>query len=123
MRGGDDADADADWALTADADHFAVLHDAQQAHLRGERQLADFVEEQRATVGLLEPALPPRLRAGEGAGLVPEELRVDQLGSNRAAVHAAERPGPKRRVLVDGARDDLLAGAGFAKEQDWRAAA
>ena len=37
VGGGDDADADADRALAADADHFAVLHDAQQAHLRGER--------------------------------------------------------------------------------------
>ena len=60
MRGGDDADVDADRPLAADAHDFAVLHDAQQAHLRGERQLADFVEEQGAAVGLLEPALAPR---------------------------------------------------------------
>ena len=56
-------------------------------------------------------------------GLVAEELRVDQLGGDRAAVHAAERPAAKRRVLVDGARDDLLAGARFAEEQHRRVAA
>ncbi len=67
MRGGDDADLDADCPLTSDADDFTVLHDAEQTNLRGERELADFVEEQRAAVGLLEPALAPRLRAGEGA--------------------------------------------------------
>ena len=62
VRGGDDPDVDVHRPLAADADHFAVLHDAQQAHLRGERQLADLVEEQRAAVGLLEPALAPRRR-------------------------------------------------------------
>ena len=80
VRGGDDADVDAHRPLAADAHDLAVLHDAQQAHLRGEGELADFVEEQRAAVGLLEPALAPRHRAGERALLVAEELRVDQLG-------------------------------------------
>ena len=60
MRGGDDADVDADGPLAADAHDLAVLHDAKQPHLRGERQLADLVEEERAAVGLLEPALAPR---------------------------------------------------------------
>ena len=96
MGGGDDADVDAHGPLAADAHDLAVLHDAQQAHLRGERELADLVEEQRPAVGLLEPALAPRLRAGERALLVAEELRVDQLGGDRAAVHAAERAGRGR---------------------------
>ena len=38
---------------------FAVLDDAQQTHLRGRGELADFVEEQRAAVSLLEPSLAP----------------------------------------------------------------
>ena len=122
VRGGDDADVDAHGPLAADAHDLAVLDDAKQAHLRGEGELADLVEEERAAVGLLEPALAPRERAGERALLVAEELRVDQLGGNRAAVHAAERPGPERRVLVDGAGDDLLARARFAEQQHRRAA-
>ena len=52
-----------------------------------------------------------------------EQLGVDELGRDGAAVDAAERAAPERRVLVDDARDDLLARAGFAKEQDGRAAA
>ncbi len=60
VRRGDDADVDAHGPLAADAHHFAVLHHAQQAHLRGEGELADLVEEQRAAVGLLEPALAAR---------------------------------------------------------------
>ena len=56
VSGGDDADADADGSFPSDADHFAILDDAQETHLRGERQLADFVEKQRPAVSLLEPA-------------------------------------------------------------------
>ena len=117
VGGGDDPDVDAHGPFAADAHDLAVLDDAQQADLRGERELADFVEEERAAVGLLEPALPARGRAGEGALLVAEQLRVDQLGRDRAAVDAAERAGAKRRMLVDGAGDDLLAGAGLAEQE------
>ena len=92
VRGRDDPDLDVHRPLAADPDDLAVLDHAQQPDLGGERQLADFVEEQRAAVRLLEPALAARGRAGEGALLVPEQLRVDQLRRNRAAVHAAERP-------------------------------
>ena len=60
MRGRDDADVDAHRPLAADAHDLAVLDDAQQPHLRGQRQLADLVEEQRAAVGLFEPALAAR---------------------------------------------------------------
>ena len=60
MRGGDDADVDAHGPLAADAHDFAVLHDAEQAHLRGEGELGDFVEEEGPAVSLLEPPLAPR---------------------------------------------------------------
>ena len=57
MRGGDDAHVDVERLAAADALEAAVLQDAQQPHLRRQRQLADLVEEQRAAVGALEPAL------------------------------------------------------------------
>ena len=112
-----------DRPLAADADDLAVLHDAQEPHLRGERELADFVEKQRAAVRLLEPALAARHRAGERSLLVAEELGIDQLRGDRAAVHAPERTAAEGRVLVDGAGDDLLARAGLAEEEHRRAAA
>jgi hypothetical protein len=49
---------------------------------------------------------------------VAEELRVDQLRGDRAAVHAAERAVLERRRFVDGTRDDLLAGAGLSEQED-----
>jgi hypothetical protein len=122
MRGRDDPHVDAYGTFAADPDDLAVLHDAQQADLRGQRELADLVEEERSAAGLFEPSLPASEGAGECALLVAEQLRVDQFGSDRAAVDAPEGPGAKRRVLMNGARDDFLAGAGLAEQQHRRAA-
>ena len=70
----------------------AVLEDPQQADLGRQRQLAEFVQQQRAAVGALEPALAGFDRAGERPLLVAEQLRIDQLVGDRAAIDADERP-------------------------------
>jgi hypothetical protein len=90
VRRGDDAHVYVQRALPADALEAAVLEDAQQAHLGRRRQLAHLVEEQRAAVGALEPALPLAGGPGEAAALVSEELGVHKAGRDRAAVHAQE---------------------------------
>jgi len=122
MCGRDDSHVDPDRALSADAHHFGVLDDAQETHLRGRSELAHLVEEQRAAIGLLEPALTAADGAREGALFVSEELRVDELAGDRAAVDAAERAVPERRVLVYCAGDDLFARSCFPEDQDRRAA-
>ena len=48
MRGGDDSQIDGDRLDAADRHDGALLNAAQQFGLHGQRQLADFVEEQRA---------------------------------------------------------------------------
>ena len=90
-----------DRAFAADTHDLAVLDDAKQSNLGGEGELADLVEKERPAIGLLEPALPAGDRAGEGAGLVAEELGVDQFRRDGAAVHTPERTTPERGVLVD----------------------
>ncbi|MCZ7682170.1 MAG: hypothetical protein M5U28_26615 [Sandaracinaceae bacterium] len=59
-------------------------------------------------------ALP--VRAGEGAALVPEELRLDERVADGAAVHHHEGLAGARAVIVDGPRRQLLARAGLADE-------
>ena len=44
-----------------------------------ERHIADLVEEQRAAVGLFKAPLTDLVRSGEGAFLVAEQLRLDQI--------------------------------------------
>ena len=104
--------------LRADRVDLALLQRAQQLHLRVERQLADLVEEQRAAVGLLELADALVDGAGEGALLVAEQDAFDQVFGDGAAVDRDERLAGAVAFALDGARDQLLADAAFAFDQD-----
>src|SRR4051812_14492749 len=117
---GDDADVDRAGALLADAFEIAFLQYAQQLALQFERDLADFVEEQRAAIGELEPADAVARRAGEGAADMAEELALEQFARDRGAIDADQRPVAAVGILVDGARDQLLAGAGLAGDHHRR---
>ena len=78
-------------AGVADPDDDPLLERAQQLHLQRERHLADLVEEQRAAVGRLELALLVGDRAGEGALHVAEQLALEQVLGDGAAVDGDER--------------------------------
>ena len=99
---------------------FALLQHAQHLGLNAEREVADLVEEQAAAVGDLEHAFLAGHRAGEGALDVAEQLALQQVLAQRIAVHRDERFVLAQAVVVDGARDQLLAGAAFAGEQHRR---
>ena len=79
VGGGHQPDVGADRLGAAQALELPLLQHAQQLDLRRQIQLADLVEKQRAALGQLEAALLGRLRAREGALLVPEELRLDEI--------------------------------------------
>src|SRR6185436_11227081 len=59
---------------TAHRLELAFLQYAQQLALQVERQLADFIEKNRAAVGEGEASVAPRRRARERAFLVAEEF-------------------------------------------------
>ena len=56
VGGRDQADVGADRLGAAEPFEFALLQHAQQLDLRGEVQVADLVEKQRAALGHLEPS-------------------------------------------------------------------
>ncbi len=93
VGGRDDAHVDFHGLAPADRLDFALLQRAQQLDLRGERQFADLVEEQRAAVGLDELAGVLVGGAGEGALLVAEQDRLDQILRHGAAIDGDERLG------------------------------
>src|SRR5258707_11465945 len=66
VRGGDDAHIHRNSLPAANALESLLLEHAQEFYLRAGRQVADFVEEERTLVGLLEAANAPLVRAGEG---------------------------------------------------------
>ena len=99
-----------------------LLQHAQDLRLRVGAHVADFVEEQRAAVGLLEAADALLVGAGERALFVAEQLRFEQVLLQRRAVHLDEVARRAQRVVVDRAGDQLLAGARLAADQAGRVA-
>ena len=81
------------------------------------RLMLDLVEEQGAAIGVLELADAALLRAGEGAGLVTEQFAFHHRFGEGAGVDRDERSVASARQVMQGPRDHLLAGAGFAKDQ------
>ena len=65
----------------------------------------------------LEKPDPVRVRAGEGAARVTEELALDQRVRDRAEVVRNERTRGARRERVERPRDQLLSGAGLSLDQ------
>jgi hypothetical protein len=118
VGGGDQAEIGAHFDGAADAVEAPLLDHTEQLGLERGAELADLVEEERASVGLFEAALALRGGAGERALLVAEELRLHQRVGDRGAVDGDE--GPRRALAggVDRARDQLFAGAALAEDED-----
>ena len=99
---------------------LALLEHAQHLGLRLQAHVADFVEEDRAAVGLLELADLLLGGAGERALLVAEQLGLDQLVGDRRAVDLHEALAAAQAVAVDRARHQFLAHAALAPDQHGR---
>ncbi len=80
--------------------------------------VADFIEEQRSTLGRLQQALLAVLRAGEGALDMPEQLGFDQRGHQRGAIHRSKRAlfAGSRKMHAPG--HQFLAGAALPQNQN-----
>ena len=117
MGGGQHAHVHRDGLVAAQPLDVPLLQHAQQLGLGARGQVADLVEEDGAAVGLLEAADAPGLGAGEGAALVAEQLALQQRLGNGGAVDGDERLVGAVAVLVEGAGDEFLAGAGLAADQ------
>src|SRR5207247_1889497 len=93
----------------------------QQLGLETERQVADLVQEQRSGVRHLEQPWLGRMRIGERAALVTEQLRLDELRREGRAVDGDERGGVARATSVDRPCEELLPGPRLAHDQGARA--
>ena len=69
-------------------------------------------------MALLELADAAPIGTGERPLLVAEELALEELLGDGGAVDGDERRRRARAVLVDGAGDELLAGAALAGDED-----
>ena len=99
-------------------DHLALLNDAQELDLHRRRDLADFIQKERAAVRGLEDAQAVLHRPREGAPRVSEEFALEQRVGEGAAVDGDKGPLRPRRRLVQPARESLFADAALAGNQD-----
>ena len=123
VRRGEQPHVDVDRLLAADRFEALLLDDAQHLGLRHQRHVGDLVEKERAGVGLLEAAATVRRCSGEGAAHVAEELAFDELLGDRRAVHRDEGAVRSAREPMDLTRNELLAGAVLARDEDARVGA
>src|SRR5579859_1989397 len=117
VGGRNNTDIHLDALVAADRTDFFFLQDAQQLSLQLQRQLANFIEEDRAPVGGLEQSLLRLQSAGEGAFFVPEKFAFNERGNERSAIDGHEGTSGERSPKVHGAGDEFFAGAAFSIDQ------
>jgi hypothetical protein len=115
---GHDAHVELSLLRSTDASHAACLEHAKEARLEIDRQLADFVQEERAAVGALEGAEVGSDGARERAALVSEQLALGQVGGDATAVEHDEGASRTSALLVKRMRQHVLAGAGLAEQRE-----
>mgnify|MGYP000518878715 CR=1 FL=1 len=117
VSGCNNANIHMDRSGTTNAIKLALLQYPQQASLRFQRHVTDFIEEQGATVCQFEASCPGGDRAGERARFVTEKLALQQGLGKRGAVHLDERAVPTLGQEVELRRHELLAGPTLADDE------
>ena len=112
---GNDADIGRDGLAPAQPLESPLLQQPQDLGLGARGHVADFVQQQRAAVGLLELADAPAVGPGKRPALVAEEFAFQERLGNGRAVDGQERRLAAAAVMVDGASDQFLARAAFPK--------
>ena len=101
VGGGEDAHVHLYRRGAAQPVDLPLLQRAQQLGLQAHVHLADLVQQQGAAVGGLEFADAARHGAGEGALLVAEQFRFQQVFGDGGAVQRDERAGGAAGAAVD----------------------
>ncbi len=117
---GDDANIDVDIGGASEPRDLPLFEHAQQLRLNGGRDLAYLVQKDRASRGKLELPDAPLVRARVSAFFVAEQLIFDQRVGDGRAVDGDKRRVAARAQVMYRAREELLAGAGFAEQQNGR---
>src|SRR6185503_19551403 len=91
-----------------------------QLYLQRSRHLGDLVEEERTIRCGLEEARLVAVGASEGAAHVTEQLGLEQVLRNRAAVDGHEVAAGAVALIMDQSRDQFLAGTALARDQNRR---
>ena len=114
---GNDPDVHGNGIMAADPGNFPLFQDPEEAHLCHERHFADLVQEDRATVRLLENSQVLGLGIGESSLLMTKKFVFQQVFRNGGAIDGFERPLSPLTVLVQGIGDRIFSNAAFSNEK------
>src|SRR5688572_1668638 len=114
---GHDADVNVQRLGATDALEAFFLECTQDLRLEWQRQVADFIQKQRAAMRQLEAAGFPRDGARERALLVPEQFRFEQRVRNRRAVDRHEGRVGAGTERMQAAGKQLLARAALSFQE------
>src|SRR5260370_38919989 len=103
---------------TAQALELLFLEHAQQFGLQGLRDIAYFIQKERAFIGQLEAADFLRYGASERALLVAKKLAFQQIQRNGGAIQLYERTSAARADVVNRTRNQFLSCARFSLDQN-----
>ena len=103
--------------MSTDPIKVSVRQYPQQSGLQFRGHIADFVEKQRAALGLFKAPTTHRLGAGEGTALVTEELTFEQIARDSGRIERHERLVSAGTVAMQSACDQLFSGSRFARHQ------
>ena len=107
-------------ARAAEPAHHALLERLEELGLERLAEQPDLVEEDRPALGGLQETRLRAARVGEGAPLEAEHLGLEQRLGDRRAVDVDERPVGARPGAMQHAREQPLARARLALDQDRR---
>src|SRR5260370_11762299 len=116
--GCDHSHVSADSMTAADTFKLMLLQYTQEGNLGLGWKLSDFVEEDRASICQLKPTQALLSRAREGALLIAEQLRGDQVTGYGCAVYADEGTARPLGAPVNGACNQLLACSRFTRDEN-----
>ena len=111
VGGGNNADIGLDRGAATHRRVLALLQHAQQPGLGVHRHVADLVEEQGSTLGLLEASGGLVLGAGESTLFVTEQLGFDQVAGNRSHVDGHKGAVAALAVVMQRLGNKFLAGS------------
>ena len=117
MRGGDDPHIHGHSTACTHRAHLALLQHTQELDLKGRRCVAYFIEKDGAAIGALEKTNVVFERARKGAPLMAEQLGFEQRVGHGGAVFQHESALGTRAGVVNGTRQQFLAGARLAGDE------
>src|SRR5207247_510978 len=120
VGGGNDPYVHLDGAISSHPLQLAFLEDAKQFGLDGGGNLADFIQENRAAMRQFKAPLAFVQRSSESSFLVAKKLALDEVLRNGSAVDFDKGGVGPRALPVKRARDQFLACAALALDQDCR---